>query len=215
MAFHKCGINPLDPGVFSEADFGPSQATSTIASSHLPPGFPIGWEESESSASKDTESDDEQNSNHDGPTGSPMLPPLHNHQAISSLAITPMDPAPISQHISTKLSKAELVWIACDLQDHNNEMQATIEKTCMYAAIIGQDYTQLQNQRAEEVSKAQEKEWERHNKAEKVEEACIAKAKKQYWRWVAAAVKIVNDHITQEEKAHQAKAAKEEKAHLA
>ncbi|KAF9511906.1 hypothetical protein BS47DRAFT_1363546 [Hydnum rufescens UP504] len=105
-----------------------------------------------------------------------------------------MDPAPIPQHISTKLSNAELIQIACDLQDHNNKMQAMIEKTCMHAAIIGQQYTQLQNQvnaktnapetscqsfsgmahvlnttealatiaaeRAEEVSKAQEKEQE-------------------------------------------------------
>ncbi|KAF9504795.1 hypothetical protein BS47DRAFT_1438565, partial [Hydnum rufescens UP504] len=36
-AFHKCGINPFNPEVFSKVDFGPSQATSTIASSHLPP----------------------------------------------------------------------------------------------------------------------------------------------------------------------------------
>ncbi|KAF9518158.1 hypothetical protein BS47DRAFT_1359178 [Hydnum rufescens UP504] len=121
-------------------------------------------------------------------------------------------------------------------------MQAMIEKTCMHAAIIGQQYTQLQNQvnaktnapetscqsfsgmahvlnttealatiaaeRAEEVSKAQEKEQERWNKVEKAEEAHVAKAKKQYQRWVAAAVNIVNDCITQEEKAHQAQGSK-------
>ncbi|KAF9504796.1 hypothetical protein BS47DRAFT_1401037 [Hydnum rufescens UP504] len=55
-------------------------------------------------------------------------------------------------------------------------------------------------ERAEEATKAQEKEQEKRNKVEKAEEARTAKAKKQYKRWVAAAVKIVNDRITQEDK---------------
>ena len=39
-AFKKCGIRPLDRGIFDDEDFAPSITTSTT-DTHVPPSFPI------------------------------------------------------------------------------------------------------------------------------------------------------------------------------
>jgi hypothetical protein len=157
VAFCKCGINPFNPDIFSEADFVPSQATSTVALSHLPSSFPVGSEEWEQeSAGVDTDSEesshddeahfDTQEHTNDNAMNPSTLPPLHNHHVIASIPTDPPAPISIPKHISPHLLKDKLIRIVQELQNKNQKLQDDVEKANMHAVITGQQYSQLQKQ---------------------------------------------------------------------
>ncbi|KAF9503073.1 hypothetical protein BS47DRAFT_1453840 [Hydnum rufescens UP504] len=140
-AFCKCGINPFNPDVFSEVDFALSQATSTIGSSHLPTTFPGSEEWDHESAGKDT------NSDVDDDTELPSNSHEHNDtptnlSTFTSLATSHI-PISIPHNITTRLSKKNLVAIACELHDHNTEAQAAVEMANAHAIILGHQYMEL------------------------------------------------------------------------
>ncbi|KAF9504135.1 hypothetical protein BS47DRAFT_1443420, partial [Hydnum rufescens UP504] len=134
-AFRKCGINPFNPDVFSEVDFTPSQATSTIGSSHLPTTFPSSKEWDHESAGKDTDSDV------DDDTELPSNSHEHNDTPTNlstfTSSATSHIPMSIPHNITTRLSKNNLVAIACELHDHNTEAQAAAEMANAHAIILG------------------------------------------------------------------------------
>jgi DDE superfamily endonuclease len=158
-AFQKCGINPLNPDIFPESSFRPSQATSTRASLHLPPSFPMGSEEWDlQSASHNTESDTSSNSGEDITTSLhdnlpiPLMTPTNSQQHDESDHPTPQHthtatPHMISSchiHTSSSLSKERLINIALTLCDEKEAAKADADRARAHAAIVGHKYTQLQ-----------------------------------------------------------------------
>ncbi|KAF9503744.1 hypothetical protein BS47DRAFT_1402117 [Hydnum rufescens UP504] len=153
VAFCKCGINPFNPDVSSEADFAPSQATSTVASPHLPSSFPVKseeWEQESAGVDKESEDNnkahfDAQEHTNDSAMGPLTLPPLYNHHTIATISTDPPAPISIPKHILSLL-KDELIRITQELQNQNQKLQDAVEKANMHAVIAGQQYSQLQKQ---------------------------------------------------------------------
>ena len=160
-AFRKCGINPLNPDIFPESSFGPSQATSTQASSHLPPSFPLGNEEWDpQSAGNSTESESSSDSGSDISTSLdnnhsiPSTTPIRSEQCDQPSSPTPQNthtatpPVTSTRHIciSSSLSKERLINIALMLRNEKETAQAAADSAKAHAAIVGRKYTQLQQQ---------------------------------------------------------------------
>jgi DDE superfamily endonuclease len=143
-AFWKCGMNPLNPDIFPKSSFTLSQATSTVASSHLPPSYPIDWEEWDLElAGHNTEADHSSDSESEVSTS--------HHQNPSMDLSTPLQsPTPSSMtipwHISSSLSKDQLIKIALELHDQKEAAEAHAASARAHAAIVGHKYAQLQRQ---------------------------------------------------------------------
>lgn len=97
-AFRKTGIHPLDPSVFSEKDFAPSQSSSTIA--HMPPSYPAEIPSSPISAhSEDFSSSDSDTSDSEYlPSDGPEYYTSQDEEEFAASPPVELPPAPPTPH---------------------------------------------------------------------------------------------------------------------
>jgi hypothetical protein len=167
-AFKHCGINPLNPNIFNDDDFAPSQGFSTVTSSLLPSSYPTsqepgltepvdsdlgsaGVDTSASESETDSDSGSDSRSFSGSRTASSMPNPSRTIAEASSSSSCRL-PMPSPSYDS--MSRVELLALLAAKNDELKVLKAAegtareaAERASAHAVIAGQQFADLQRER--------------------------------------------------------------------